>query len=78
MPQASYSSFCQPTPSPMLTRPRDMTSSVASCFASSTAGRSGAITTPVDSRIRCVTPAKAASTIKGSNQGKSSGAGKRP
>ena len=64
MPQASYSSFCQPTPRPMLTRPRDMTSSVASCLARSTAGRSGAITTPVDRRMRCVTPASAASTVR--------------
>ena len=53
----------------MLTRPRDITSSVASCLASSTAGRSGAISTPVESRIRRVAPAIAASTVSGSNQG---------
>ena len=53
----------------MITRPRDITSSVASCLASSTAERSGAITMPVDRRMRCVTPASTASTVSGSNHG---------
>ena len=51
-PSASYSSRCQPVPTPRSSRPCDSTSSVAACFASSTAGRSGAIRMPVASRTR--------------------------
>ena len=47
MPDASYSSRCQPVPTPRSSRPPDTTSSVAAIFASSTAGRSGEISTPV-------------------------------
>ena len=46
MPSASYSSRCHPVPTPRSSRPRESTSSVAACFASNTAGRSGAIRMP--------------------------------
>jgi hypothetical protein len=77
-PSASYSSFCQPVPTPTSRRPRESTSSVASVFASKTAGRSGVISTPVPKRTRVEAPAIAASTVSGSGQGSSSGSGKRP
>ena len=77
-PLASYSSFCQPVPTPTSSRPRDSTSSVASVLASSAGGRSGVISTPVPSRTRDETPASAASSVSGSGQGSSSGSGKGP
>ena len=78
IPSASYSSRCHPVPTPRSSRPRESTSSVAACFASSTAGRSGAIRMPVASRTRDVADAIAASTISGSNQGASAGPGTCP
>ena len=51
-PMASNSSGCQPVPTPRSRRPRLSTSSVAAVFAISTAGRSGAMSTPVASRTR--------------------------
>jgi hypothetical protein len=78
MPDASYSSGCQPVPTPRSRRPPDTTSSVAAIFASRTAGRSGVISTPVPSRMRDVAPAIAASMVSGSNQGYSGGNGNLP
>ena len=69
MPDASYSSRCQPVPTPRSSRPPETTSSVAAIFASRTAGRSGVISTPVASRMRDVAPAIADSMVSGSNQG---------
>ena len=78
MPSASYSSRCQPVPTPRSSRPRESTSSVAACLASSTAGRSGAIKMPVARRTRAVADATAASTMSGSYHGASGGTGNVP
>ena len=51
---------------------------MAAVFASSTAGRRGAIRMPVLRRTRVVTPAIAASTTSGSGQGSSGGYGNVP
>ena len=77
-PSASYSSRCQPTPTPRSTRPSDSWSRVATCLASSAAGRSGAMSTPVARRSRSVTAATAVSTVSDSSHGASGGVGKRP
>ena len=77
-PAASNSSRCQPTPTPSSSRPCDSTSSVAAVFASTIAGRSGAIRIPVASRTREVAPAIAASTVSGSSHGTSIGNGNVP
>ena len=77
-PSASYSSRCQPVPTPRSSRPCESTSSVAACFASNTAGRSGAMRMPVANRTRVVAAAIAASTVIGSSQGASGGVGNLP
>ena len=68
IPAARNSSSCQPTPKAMVTRPFDSTSSVASCLARSSAGRSGATRMKVDSRIRLVSMAAAERNATGSNR----------
>ena len=67
------SSRCQPVPIPRSTRPRESTSMVATDFATTIAGRSGPISTPVASRTRRVAAAIAASTLSGSSHGSSGG-----
>ena len=53
-PAASYSSRCQPTPTPRSRRPPDKTSSVAAVLASTTGRRSAASRMPVARRTRSV------------------------
>ena len=77
-PSASYSSRCQPVPTPRSTRPPESTSSVATLLARSAAGRNGAMSTPVASRTDDVAAAMAVSAVSGSSQGASGGCGNRP
>ena len=70
-PQASYSSRCQPMPTPSSRRPPDRQSSVAAVFASSAGRRSEAIRIPVASRTRSVAAAMPASSVSGSGQSSS-------
>ena len=58
--------------------PAHSTSSVAACFASSTAGRSGAMRMPVASRTRVVIAAHRREHVSGSSHGASGGVGNLP
>ena len=69
MPSASNSSLSQPTPTPRLTRPPDMESSVPSDLANTTGLRWGRIKMPVPNRRVVVAVATHVSQISGSGSG---------
>ncbi len=70
-PRPSYSAWFQPTPTPSISREPDSRSSVAACFAASTALRWGRISTRGRNTIRSVTPARKLNSEKTSWKGSS-------
>ncbi len=74
-PIASYSPGTYPTPMPTINRPRDSTSTEASCFARISGLRNGRITMPVPRRMRSVRAARNASVGTGSSISASGGSG---
>src|SRR5437667_3841391 len=69
-PTASNSRAYQPAATPRIRRPREMTSSVPSVFATTIGLRSGSTSTPVPSRIRLVRTAMAVKVTRASRIGK--------
>ena len=67
MPRASNSRSTQPTATPTMSRPPEITSTLASSFATGRGDRYGSTITLVPSAMRSVTPASHGSIASGSS-----------